>query len=76
MKQLLKSANFRPRVQTRKGSLAGLGVIGNMLVLAILPFCLIAFAIVAPVYFAVSLATLGTRHKAGARYGRGALASG
>jgi hypothetical protein len=76
MKELMKSANFRPRVQTRKGSLAGLGLLGNGLVLALLPFCLFVFTIVAPVYVVFTLVSQATRGKTTPRVTRGALASG
>ncbi len=76
MNMLLRTGNFRPRVQTRKGSLAGLGIVGNGFVLAILPFCLIAFVVLAPVLLAAVALIKGVRLKSAALLRRGALASG
>ena len=72
---LLMSANFRPRVQTAKGSLAGLGIIGNGVVFAILPLCLIALLLVLPVILAATLFAKRPRHSKPAPSRRGALAS-
>ena len=72
---LLRTASFRPRVQIRKGSLAGLGIIGNGLVLAILPFCLIAIFVVAPLLLLADAVAGGGRLKARARPAPGALVS-
>ena len=58
MKALSRTASFRPRVQTRKGSLAGFGIVGNGLVLALLPLFLVAFMVTAPLLLTAS-AVLG-----------------
>ena len=73
---ILRTASFRPRVQTRKGSLAGFGIIGNGFVLAILPFFLIAFFVVAPPLLVVAALSGGARFKPAAPTGTGALTSG
>ena len=73
---LLMSASFRPRVQTSRGSLAGLGIIGNGIVFAILPLCLLALVVVLPTVLLTALILKAPRHKVARPSGPGALASG
>ena len=73
---LLMSASFRPRVQTGKGSLAGLGIIGNGIVFAILPLCLLALVVALPAVLLTAIVFKAPRHKVVAPSRPGALASG